>query len=84
MRVLFFFVDQSRCGGFIVQGTIDMNFLVLPSHVDVAHFLPADADIIQDDVAGVPDDAAQEEPEEEPKHLILNTCCGWVVGWLTD
>lgn len=54
---------------FLLIGRGEMNFLVLPFNVDVAHFLPADADIVQDDVAGVPDDAAQEEPEEEPKHL---------------
>lgn len=35
----------------------------LPFDVNVAHFLAADANVIQEDVAGVPDDAAQEEPE---------------------
>lgn len=35
----------------------------LPFDVNVAHFLAADANVVQEDVAGVPDDAAQEEPE---------------------
>lgn len=35
----------------------------LPFDVNVAHFLAADADVVQEDVTGVPDDAAQEEPE---------------------
>lgn len=43
-----------------------IGVLLLPFDVDVAHFLPADADIIQDDITGVPDDATQEEPEREP------------------
>ena len=43
--------------------------IISPFDVDVAHFLAADADIIQDDVTGVPDDATQEEPEGEAKVL---------------
>lgn len=39
--------------------------LLLPFDIDVAHPLPADADVIQDDVTGVPDDAAQKKPEEK-------------------
>lgn len=35
----------------------------LPFDVNVAHLLAADADVVQEDVVGVPDDAAQEEPE---------------------
>lgn len=35
----------------------------LPFDVNVAHFLTADANVIQEDVTGVPDDATQEEPE---------------------
>lgn len=35
----------------------------LPFDVDVAHLLPRDAEVIEDDVLGVPDDAAQVEPE---------------------
>lgn len=35
----------------------------LPFDVNVAHFLAADANVVQEDVAGVPDDATQEEPE---------------------
>lgn len=42
-------------------------FCLLPFNVDIAHLLPADADIIQDDIAGVPDDATQEEPEQKQK-----------------
>lgn len=33
-----------------------------PFDVDVAHLLPGDAEVIQDHVLGVPDDAAQVEP----------------------
>lgn len=43
------------------------SFPLRPFDVDVAHFLPADADIIQDDITGVPDDATQEQPERESK-----------------
>lgn len=49
-----------------------MNLFLLPFHVDVAHFLPGDADIIQNDITRVPDDAAQEEPEQESKHIVPN------------
>lgn len=35
----------------------------LPFDVDVTHLLPSDAEVIEDDVLGVPDDAAQVEPE---------------------
>lgn len=38
---------------------------VVPFDVDVAHLLPAEADIIQDDITRVPDDATQEKPEHE-------------------
>lgn len=41
------------------------SFSWRPFNVDVTHFLPADADIVQDDITGVPDDATQEEPEKE-------------------
>jgi len=34
----------------------------LPFDIDVTHLLPSDADVIKDDVLGVPDDAAQKEP----------------------
>lgn len=34
----------------------------LPFHVDVAHFLTGDAEVIQDDVLGIPDNATQVEP----------------------
>lgn len=34
----------------------------LPFDIDVTHLLPSDAEVIKDDVLGVPDDAAQEEP----------------------
>lgn len=42
-----------------------VHFLLVPFDVDVAHPLPGDADVVQDDVTGVPDDAPQEKPEEE-------------------
>lgn len=43
----------------------------LPFDVDVTHLLPCDAEVIEDDVLGVPDDAAQEEPgqsREQKQH----------------
>lgn len=33
-----------------------------PFDIDVAHLLPGDAEVVQDHVLGVPDDAAQVEP----------------------
>lgn len=41
----------------------------LPFHVNVTHFLTADADVVQDDVTGVPDDATKEEPESHIRGL---------------
>lgn len=49
-----------------------MSCPLLPFHVNVTHFLPADADVIEDDITGVPDDAAQEEPKQIPKHSVPN------------
>ena len=46
-----------------MRGELYFFICFLPFHVDVAHLLPAEADVVQDDVAGVPDDATQEEPE---------------------
>lgn len=45
-------------------------FFYSPFNIDVAHLLPADADVIQDDITGVPDDAAQEESDQ--KHSLLS------------
>lgn len=42
-----------------------MTTYTLPFNVDVAHLLPTDADIIQDDITGVPDDAPQKKSEQE-------------------
>lgn len=42
-----------------------------PFDVDVTHLLPTDADVIQDDVTGVPDDAAQEEPGTQNQKSYL-------------
>lgn len=43
------------------------DLFLLPFDINVTHLLPADADIIQDDITGVPDDATQEEPEKKKK-----------------
>lgn len=43
----------------------------LPFDVDVTHLLPSDAEVIEDDVLGVPDDAAQDkpgQPQEQKQH----------------
>lgn len=40
-----------------------LSTAILPFYIDVTHFLPADADIIKDDINCVPDDATQEESE---------------------
>lgn len=37
----------------------------LPFHINVAHLLPCDAEVIQDHVLGVPDDTTQEKPVEK-------------------
>lgn len=55
----------------------------LPFDVNVAHFLTADANVVQDDVIGVPDDATQQEPESHIRglkrelfhHLLLIIDC---------
>lgn len=39
--------------------------MLIPFNIDVAHLLPADADVIQDDITGVPNDATEEKPEQE-------------------
>lgn len=38
-----------------------LSFVILPFNVDVTHFLSTDADIIQDDITGIPDNASQGE-----------------------
>lgn len=37
----------------------------LPFHVNVAHLLPGDAEVIQDHILGVPNNTTQEKPAEE-------------------
>lgn len=56
-------------------------FLVLPFNVDVTHLLSADADIIQDDITGVPDDATQEKPEEEQMWLPQLLIDYWFIDY---
>lgn len=36
----------------------------IPLHIDVTHFLSTNADVIKDDITGVPYDTAQEEPTD--------------------
>lgn len=38
---------------------------LLPFHVNVAHLLPGDAEVIQDHILGVPDNTTQEKPAEK-------------------
>lgn len=53
---------------------VGVCLLSSPFDVDVAHVLPCDALLIQDDVLGVPDDDTQEVPGT---HRILGECCFW-------
>lgn len=60
-----------------------INFLLLPFNVDVTHLLPTDADIIQDDITGVPDDATQEKPEQEQMwlpQLLMDLLMYWLLS----
>lgn len=54
----------------------------LPFDVNVAHFLTADANVVQDDVTGVPDDATQEEPESHIRGLRRESFHHW--RWIID
>lgn len=61
------------------------DLFLLPFDINVAHLLPADADIIQDDITGVPDDATQEEPEKKRFNYLRYwlTCFGYQNGkWI--
>lgn len=52
-----------------------LSITILPFYINVTHFLPADADIIKDDINCVPDDATQNKSEwGKNPHFFLLVC----------